>query len=635
MNWLQIIAFLVYATSVIVSGMAVYGTLAPSLKSQNRALLLGEIFLLGSIVVVGEMLACSLLGLYKGCILWALVLFNFSVVFSHPFKITLNIFTKQNIRWDFPLVVFLSLVTFFLFRNCFFLIDVDSHSTYLFAQKLWLEHGSSIFASPALDMRVMVPHFNAVPYALGIALFGQETLFAQLVVASWTVVVVLLVFGFLSYRFNRVYGVAGAMLCLFNDHMFYSGANSPVIINSALIAFLFATTYSFLESARRNDAFRLLLAFIFASQLIANKLQVVYVAFLLCAIGMVIQPNLWGSIKIIYKQRRWVFGLCISVAICLMWLVKNFFATGNPFFPALAGELKTLNWSKAMATTFIHYFPGPMEINLIFKYLSYLFIWSGVNALKLVWLLIVALPFCFLFASRSKAVNIEEFREVCFWLSICIIIIVGTCMASFPDPRMFRYGIAVMAVATIFSLDFILKQCFHFHKSLASLVILVVAFQGWGILKAQGGDAHYPTIAQNCDVLLNRLHMRNILPTYYPSQETVVKEFEAQKEQLNGAAWDAGIGGVTSLSAFLLPTLPQIGIWHTSTVSFDSYADAKLVEQELRAAGIIWVLGVSNGHLNIESIQQYAKRAQAFERFPKTLFYNYGFPDELIRIKGR
>lgn len=635
MNCLQIIAFLGYAASVIVSGMAVYGMLAPSSKNHSRALLLGEIFLLGSIVVVGEMLGCSILGLYKGCILWTLVLLNFGFIFSNGFKFTLSIFLKHKLRWDVPLLAFAGLVAFFLFRNCFFLVDVDSHSTYLFAQKLWLEHGSSIFASPALDMRVLVPHFNAVPYALGITLFGQETLFAQLVVASWTVVVVLLVFGFLSYRFNRVYGLAGAMLCLFNDHMFYSGANSPVIINSALIAFLFATTYNFIESARRNDAFRLLLAFIFASQLLANKLQVVYVTFFLCSIGMLIQPNLIAMLKTIIKQRRWVYVFLMAVMICALWLVKNFLATGNPFFPALAGELKTLNWSRAMATTFTHYFPAPMEPNLIFKYLSYLFIWPGVNALKWVWLLIVALPFTFMFAARSKTVDIEQFREVCFWLSIGIIILVGTLMASFPDPRMFRYGIAVMAVATIFSLDFILKQCFHLHQTICALVIIVVALQGWGIVKTQGGDPHYPTFAQNLDVLLNRLHIKDVLPTYYPNQETVVKEFEAQKEQLAGAAWDAGIGGVTSLSAFLSPTLPQIGIWHTSVVSFDSYADANLVEQDLKAAGITWVLGVSNGHLNVESIQQYAKRAQTFERFPKTLFYNYSYPDELIRIKGR
>ena len=65
---------------------------------------------------------------------------------------------------------------------------------------------------------------------LGVALFGQETLFPQFVNLSWRLVLTLLVFGYVSYRFSRYHGLAAAMLVLFNDHMFFSGVRSFVII---------------------------------------------------------------------------------------------------------------------------------------------------------------------------------------------------------------------------------------------------------------------------------------------------------------------------------------------------------------------------------------------------------------------
>lgn len=497
-----------------------------------------------------------------------------------------------------------------------------------------LFHKGSIFASPALDFRILVPHFNAVPYALGLSIFPQETLFAQLIVASWTIILLLLVFGYFFYRFNSTYGLAAAMLCVFNDHMFFSGANSPVIINSALIAFIFAAVYNFWESARNHDHFRFMLALIFLSQLLANKLQAVYVLAFLTTLGFLVQPHLKEIVTKAVRNKRWIMGVSVAAGICGLWFLKNGLATGNPFFPALAGEFKTLNWTKELSTTFTHYFPGPLPLALIIKYLSYLFIWPGINAAKLTWVMLISLPLWLMLAYRFKTLDEGRVGELCFWFGTATMVLVGTMLASFPDPRLFRYGIALMASASIVGLDFILKNCFRFNQTLTSVVIVLVALQGFRIAIAQGEEFHYPTFAQNRDVLLNRLHMKDILPIYYPDQEKVTAEFLARKDLQSSSAWDAGVGGVTSLSAFLLPIRPQVGLGHTTAVGFDSYADPRLIEEDLKANGILWVMGCENGHLKVESIKDYAQRATRFERFPKTLFYNYGFPQELARIRG-
>jgi len=635
MNWLQLGAFIIYSLSALVVGAAFYAWINPKPDIKNRCVIIGEIMLIGIMIIIGEMLFCSLIGAYKGLYLWGMVFVNFVAGCLISTRSLLCSIFFDKIKWDVYLLAFWALISVFIFRNCFFLVDVDSHSTYLYAQKLWLQHGSSIFASPALDMRVFVPHFNAVPYALGLVLFPTDTFFPQLIVVSWTIILLLLIFGYFSYRFNRGYGLAAAMLCILNEHMFYSGVNAPVIINSALIAFMFAAVYSFWESARNQTPVRFVFALIFLSQLLSNKLQVAYVLIIVFVIGVFIQPNIKILIKKIMAKKEWIFAIVIATVICGLWFIKNGLATGNPLFPALAGKLGTLNWSKEMSDTFTHYFPGPLTISLVLKYLSYLFIWPGVNAAKIVWICLITMPAWLLLAAQSKQLDEKRVVEVGYWLSIAVFCLIGICLVSFPDPRLFRYGIALMAAAAIFCLDFILRNSLKLMQRWVTLIIVAIAVQGWGIAFVQGGPFLYPSFAQNMGVLLNKIHFQDVLPIYYPNQAQVLQEYEEQKNKFDGAAaWDAGIGGVTSLSAFLLPVLPQVGIWHTSVVGFDSYADQKLIEKDLENAGIEWVLGTDNGKLKVESIKEYALRARGFERFPKTLFYNYGFPDELSRIQG-
>jgi hypothetical protein len=537
-------------------------------------------------------------------------------------------FLGKKTRWDAPLAALWILTLFFMFRNCFFLVDVDSHSTYLYAQKLWLEHATSVFASPALDIRVFAPHFNAVPYALGLALFPHELLFPQLVAAFWTVIVVLLVFGYVGFRLGRMYALAAVMLCLFNDHMFFSGENVCCIINSALIALLFAAAYNFWEASHRKDPFRLLLALVFLSQLPANKYQALYVFAGLLVLGMVLKDNV-QNFGLVMANRRWLLGLIAALGISGLWCLKNYLATGNPFFPILAGDMHTLGWTKDMANIFNKVYAGPLTFGQTMKFLSYLFVWPGVNAAKITGMLILLLPVWMMLCLRSKKFDMEAFKEICFWLSVALIALIGLCMVSFVDPRVYRYPIAVMAVASVFGLRFILEQGVGLPSRWASCLAVLVALAGFKVVFSH--DIGRPTIQQNIAVLTNRLHTQDVLSRYYPDNSIAASAKDDPR--FSSAAWDTGIGGVTPLSAYLLPTRPQLGLWHTTAVQWDSYSNAQAIIDDLQAQGIQWVMSVKDGRLNFESDRDYAQRAVGFDRYPKELFYNYGFPQELATVK--
>ncbi len=628
MNYLQFTAFFIYVGAVLVAGTACYQFLNPP-NHKNRSLYLGEVLLLGSILIIGQMLLLSMSSLYRGPYLWAAVLLNFSFLFYPRVRKAWGILFKKP-AWDLPLIAFIVLIAVFIFRNMFFLVDVDSHSTYLYAQQLWLTHETSLFASPALDMKVFVPHFNAVPYALGLALFPHEPLFPQLIVALWTVITVLLVFGYVSSKISRTYALAAAMLCLFNDHMFYSGANNCCIINSALVALLFASAYNFWEAKAHNDPFRFVLALIFIPPLIANKYQAILVFMFLLILGFGIQGNLRKILTSILKNPRWLWAIGLSLMISAWWYLKNLLVTGSPFFPAFGDKL---GWTQEMASSFNKIFAGPLSLSQIIKFLSFLFIWPGINAAKIVWVTITFFPLLVMFALSKPGFDKKFLQELCFWIGLSLLTIIGLCLLSFVDPRVYRYGIAVMAVAAVFSLEFILRHCLSLPPKIALVVILIIAAQGWKIMLMQEGASKYPTIKQNLEVLTNKLHMADLMPVYYPDNLVVNNEYAKNPERFKYAAWDSGVGGVTSLSAYFLPIRPQVGLWYTTAVDWKSYQNTQAIMNDLKKQNIEWVMRVQSGKLEFESAAAYAQRASLFDLHPKELFYNYGFPEELSRIK--
>lgn len=635
MNWAQFGMFAVFVFCVWTAGIAIYGFLDPKGSSYNRALYLGETLLLGSILVVGEMFALSLVKLYSKPFLWGIVGSNLLFfLLPHTRRHCAEFFTKKT-KWDFSLAGFILLAVFFFFRNCYFLVDADSHSTYLYAQKLWLEHGTSIFAGPAMDMRVFVPQFNAVPYALGLSVFPFETLFPQLIVVFWTLIAVFLVFGYVSHKFSRPYALAAVMMVLFNDHMFFSGANSCCIINTAVVALLFGIVYNFWEArqAQNENGFRFVLAFIFATQVLANKYQAAAGLVFIVLAGLLVQPDLKSKIRTVLQTPSFRSIFLGAVVLALLWPLKSFLATGCPAFPIGAGEMGILDWNKPMAQVLKQHFIVPLSLPQIVKYFTWMFFWPGIHAAKILGYAGVFLPSVLLLYLFRRDLNKERLLEVCFWVTAAQLMMIGLCLVQFVDPRNYRFAIAVNAAAVIFVLNFILEDCLRLSRRWRTFVVLLIAVQGWSIMLHQGGDFKRPAMKDNIAVLQNKLNMKHMMFYYYPESVIVFKELRENAAKFQQAAWDVEWSRNAGLSAFLLPTRPQVGLWHTTAVKWDSYADPSAVVRDLNGHGIRWIMAVENGHMVFESVEDYAARAVKFDRLPDKIFFNYGFPEELRDIR--
>ena len=634
MNHIQFLLFIVYIGAILISGLGIYIFVNPKNENYlNRGVLLGEILLLGSIFIIGQMMILSLLKMYCAPYLWGIVLLNYLFFSNREVRKMFKGEVLRNIRWDIPSLCFVGLLAIFVFRNCYFLVDVDSHSTYLFAQKLWLENKTSIFGSVAQDVRIFVPHFNAVPYSLGLCLFPKETLFPQLIVAFWSLLVFILIFGYTSYRFNRYYGLAATMLVMFNDHIFYSGANKYVIINSALIALLFSVVYNFFESRKENSSFRFFLALLFLGQLMANKYQMFYVLVFMLIIGFVIQDKLRNKICNIFndKKRRIVFF--VSVIFMFLWFLKNYFATGLATFPILADVFKIFNWTPEMTEVFNKAFVSPLSFMKIIKYISFLFVWPGVNAAKIVLVTILFLPLIIIVSTIKSRINENAVWELCYWLLMSMLMVIGLCLVSFVDPRHYRYGIAIFGFTAVLSIEFILRYVFGFKKRFfAGALLLIFALSGHKIILSEGGDFIRPTFRDNVNVIFNKIQFDDVKDRYYSGNRIVDQYYDLRNEKIIKGAWDTGVGGMTNLSAFLLPIRPQVGLWHTTVVKWDSYKHEKLIVRDLKESDIEWIIRVREGRLDFLSAQEYSKIASKYNLHPEKIHYDYGFPSEITTV---
>ena len=92
MNFLVFFLFGLYAFSTLIAGIRIYSWANPKDQSPiNRATLIGEYFLLGSILIVGQMLTLALLGLSRGRWLWAVVVSNIGFLFSTSVRSKLSL----------------------------------------------------------------------------------------------------------------------------------------------------------------------------------------------------------------------------------------------------------------------------------------------------------------------------------------------------------------------------------------------------------------------------------------------------------------------------------------------------------------------------------------------------------------
>ena len=201
------------------------------------------------------MLFLSVVHLYNPIILWVVVSLNLVALAHKDVRLTL-VETLRLPKLSLISLLLWALLLVFFIRNVFFVVDVDSHSTYLFAQKLWLSYGTSLFSHIGLDDRIYAAHFDCLPYALTLNFFGNDTIFPLLINFLWRAIALILVFGYIQYRFNGFYALAGVMFVLFNDHFMMSAANKSVLINGALIALVFACAYNFWEARSAKNSYR-------------------------------------------------------------------------------------------------------------------------------------------------------------------------------------------------------------------------------------------------------------------------------------------------------------------------------------------------------------------------------------------
>ena len=446
---------------------------------------------------------------------------------------------------------------------------------------------------------------------------------------SWRLIVLVLVFGYTSYRLNRYCGLAAAILVLFNDHFFYSGVNNSVIINSAVVAFVFAAAYNFWESRVRNCPVRFAFAIVFSIYLMANKYQMAYAFIFLLIFGFFIQANVFQKTKDIFKNKRLLWVVLMATFFASLWYVKNFLITGDPVFPIFAGRLNAFNWTVAQEMAYTKEVVG-LPPSLILKYLNYLFIWPGINAAKYVIVVISLLPVFLISAGKKDQIEKDSVMELSFWLGLSLVLIIGTCLASCAEPRYYRYSIGVFGFSAVFALYYVFRYSFQIKKEfLISGIILLLSFPGYKIVFQQRGPLERPAIQDNINVLLNKLHFDDILDRYYPETRVAIESFSQNKEKTTESAWDFGMIGAKRLSFFLLPIRPHVGKWSTSVICWDSYKSEDLIIRDLKTYGIKWIMRVKEDDLIFLPVEDYAHELLTDERYNEKITSDYGLPNEL------
>ncbi|MBF0479010.1 MAG: hypothetical protein HQL26_05970 [Candidatus Omnitrophica bacterium] len=598
----------------------------------NRSVYLGETLLLGSTLFYGAFLLLSMFGLYTKYFLWGTVFLGYSGLFYSPIRKAISRFFNVGFPRHIACYGFLSLLLFFIFRNCYFLLDVDSHTTYLLTQKIWLLYKTSILNMDFLDVRNYIPQFDSIFYSLSIPFFPTETLFPQMINTFYRVIAVLLVYGYTAYRFNAWYGLAAAMFLLFNLHFYVSGANHWVLMNGAIIALFFGAAYNFYESRRNILSDRFLLGLIFLSQLPSNKYQSFYIFFFLLAVGMFIQPDLKNQIiKIISNKKKLFLGI-FFVGISLLHYIKNWIAVGLPCFPVLAGTLHVMGRTPEFDAIFREFTRGITDKEFV-KYFGFFFVWHGAKPLVVFVYLFITAPIYLLVAFCRKCDPVKM-CEITYWLCVSLLGVFGISLATHQDPRYYIYVIGPAIFAVIYIYDFILKDLLCIKDKLGFiryLVILKMAASKWKIMFWVGTTFLLAPIDSNIKVLTNKLHTMDVIDQYFPMQTMVMQASKNEPDKYNKSAWF--YDQATGYSPFLLPLRPAISVWWTSTVKWNSFDKEDLIIKDLRDRGIQWVVNPVEKAETFETIEKFASQATHIDRRPLKTQMDYGFPPELTTVK--
>ncbi len=634
MNYIQFILFFIFAIGAFLAGLPVYSRLTKedSLKS-CRSIFLGEVLLIGSILIYAGLMIVSMLGLYTVHFIWGVVGLAYLAIFDKNSRDEILALFKKEAAFSLPVIVFIVMAAVFFYRNCYFLMDVDSHTAYLLTQKIWLENKTSLIGSPALDLRVYVAQFDAVFYGLGLSVFPRETLFPQLINTFFRLIAVLLVFGYTNYRFNKWYGLAASMYMFFNIAFHISGANRWVVLNGALVALIFAASYSMWEGRAQKSNARFLLALVFLLLIPSNKYQGLLVAIFIFALGMFVQRNPLKQIVGIFKSRFYVSAFALFVVIAALHFIKNWIATGCPSFPIFAGQFNALNHTPEMDAVFRQYTKG-VDLNLFTRYFGYLFLWHDIIPERRVIYVLIYLPFIILMMMRrNKVINYDVTFEFMYWLALSIASVFGICILMFQDPRYYVFPLGVMVFTTIFAVHYIFRECLKVRVTFIIVLFMIFFATPWYKIYTKNIDEFSnPTYKQNWEVVTDKIHTSDVVSIYYPRQNEVDEAIRNNPDKFAKSAWYFFMQP-NRHSSFLSPIRPYVSVLTTSIISWESYESEEKVINDLKAYGIKWLIDYRDDKVVFIPVNDFAKEMVVFDRYPKKVQYDYGFPEELTRTK--
>jgi hypothetical protein len=635
MNDIQLLLFFIYAISVYLWGSFVVSLIGQDkLQKSSRALYIGEVLLVGGVMSVGLQVFLSVVGLYNTYWIWGAVFASYFLLVSRQVRTIAYEGLKIEKAFNIANIIFLVFIGVFFLRNFYFLIDCDSHSTYLYAQKLWLTYGTSLHADRGMDQRVFVPHFESVPYALGIALFGNETIFAQCINIFWRIIALLLVYGYTGHCFkNKYVALAAVFMVMFDEHFFVSGANQWSTINGALIAFLFAFAYSLWEVRLNSEPQRLLLALVYLVHLMACKYQMVFIFFYFLAMTFLIPHKPLALLGQIIKNRKQLIVLILTIGFSSLWYIKNYFATGLATFPILAWKFGTFGWTPEMGHVFMRAGRG-LSLAEFFKYFNFMFIWPGINPLKVVCMFISLAPFMLFISMARKKFEQERFLHLAYWMIVTVLIAMGISLTSHQDPRYYRYGIAVFAFTSIVTIEFILMNILAIRqRAVFILLVLIFSLAECRIIFQAPGFFQFPSVKENVQVLFNQIHLDDIVSKYYHRNIVIDNYFKEHPSTDLKLAWE--MDQLKWVSAFLIPPpiKPQLGLLNltTTVINWDSYRSEELVVRDLKNYGIEKIIRVEDDQVTLISLEEFASQAVKIDRFPKKIRFDYGFPPEIVQ----
>ena len=255
---------------------------------------------------------------------------------------------------------------------------------------------------------------------------------------------------------------------------------------------------------------------------------------------------------------------------------------------------------------------------------------------KILILSMILLPFVLLMGVFHDRMDKDSVGELGFWLGVSLLGMAGVCFVGYTDPRIYRYLIAIWSFSSVFMVVFVFQNSFGLKKEFilgVGGIIFFIVFFGGSYVSKKVVPCSIPTVEENVGVLFNRIHMGDVIPEYYPKNAAVLKEFHKNKQKSMKAAWDVGRGGANSLSAFLLPVRPQLGLWCTTIVKWSSYANEDLIINDLKEHKIEWVMNSESDELVFYTLEEYAEELVQENRYPEKMYYNYSFPKELSDIQ--